>query len=250
MNARGYVICSYPRSGSNYLCQLLSSTDKLGNPQEWFNGVGIRALLKDAQYPLEPKLQLREVLNRGSTANGVYGLKMFCAAFDRIARLDWTGALPDLHWIHLERRDLLGQAISDVRSTQTRQYRSSSVPLSEPRFDHRAIRHSLFQTACDQARWKVFFARNAIQPLQLVYEDFVLDPQLAVDLVARHVGLQESCQITRDNVTLQIQRDTISEDWRSRFLSVERDTTRLDRVASTTGSMKKAIASGWRLLTS
>ncbi|MGP8122502.1 MAG: Stf0 family sulfotransferase [Xanthobacteraceae bacterium] len=35
---RGYAICTMPRSGSNFLCQLLASSGCLGRPLEYFNG--------------------------------------------------------------------------------------------------------------------------------------------------------------------------------------------------------------------
>jgi LPS sulfotransferase NodH len=34
---RGYAICTSARSGSKWLCYLLSSTGQLGNPREYFN---------------------------------------------------------------------------------------------------------------------------------------------------------------------------------------------------------------------
>jgi LPS sulfotransferase NodH len=34
---RGYAICTSARSGSNWLCYLLSSTGQLGHPREYFN---------------------------------------------------------------------------------------------------------------------------------------------------------------------------------------------------------------------
>jgi LPS sulfotransferase NodH len=231
LTTRGYVSCSYPRSGSNYLCQLLASTGQLGYPQDWFNGPGVRAR-EDADYPLEPRAQLRQVLARGTTANGVYGLKMFCGRLDDLAGLDWAGALPSLHWIHLERCDLLGQAISNVRSDQTRQFRSTARARTEPYFDHGAIRASLTQIARDQGRWKLFFARNTITPLHLTYETIAADAQVAVDAVARLMRLEQTPTVQIDRVTLAIQRDAISEEWRERFLSAERDLGRLDALHS------------------
>ncbi len=227
MTPRGYVICSSPRSGSNYLCQLLASTGELGRPQDWFNGPGIRAR-EDADYPLEPEAQLRQVLARGMTANGIYGMKMFCAGFDRIAGLDWVAALPALQWICLERRDALGQAISDARSKQTRQFRSTAPSLAEPRYDRQAIRASLDARVREHARWELFFGRNDLRPLRLAYEEVAADPQAAVDAIAALFGLAPSPRIDPRALTLEVQRDALSDDWRARFLATERDLTRLD----------------------
>ena len=229
MTLRGYVICSTPRSGTNYLCDLLASTGELGRPQDWFNGAGIRAR-GDADYPLDPRLQLRQVLARGTTANGVYGMKMFCEGFDRLAGLDWVSTLPALHWICLERRDVLGQAISDVRSTQTQQFRSTAPTLAPPRYDSEAIRASLDARVREQARWELFFGRNGLQPLRLIYEEVTADPQRAVDSIAFALGLAPAPRIRPQELSLEVQRDAISLEWRTRFLATEHDLTRLDKL--------------------
>jgi LPS sulfotransferase NodH len=244
MMARGYVICSSQRCGSNYFCQLLTSTGKLGRPQDWFNGPGIRAR-EDANYPLEHAAQLKEVLARGKSPNGIYGLKMFCNRFDETSDIDWVGELPALRWVYLERRDLLGQAISDVRSAQTQQYRSTAEPKAAPRFDRAAIRETLVRLACEQARWKVYFARNALAPVHLVYEDIVADPQRAVDAVATLMDVHEPCTVAPGEVTLQVQRDTLSDEWRERFLSLDGDMSRLDRVTPLTENWRRKARDLW-----
>src|SRR6202011_3239873 len=80
---RGYAICTVARSGSNWLCRLLSSTDVLGKPMEYFNGRGLR-LFTDPAYPDDPAEQLARVLSAGATPNGVYGLKVFAWLVDLV----------------------------------------------------------------------------------------------------------------------------------------------------------------------
>ncbi|HXO69239.1 MAG TPA: Stf0 family sulfotransferase, partial [Bradyrhizobium sp.] len=120
---RGYAICTQPRSGSNLLCQFLSSTDQLGYPLEYFNGPGRRALgLPD--FPDAPELQIKAVLRLGATPNGVYAVKLFASQFAAFSRgLQWMDLLPNLHFVYLTRDDLLGQAISWARALPTEQYR-------------------------------------------------------------------------------------------------------------------------------
>jgi LPS sulfotransferase NodH len=77
---RGYAICTSGRSGSNLLCQYLSSTGVLGNPLEYFNGSG-RRLLGYPEYPDEPSRQIDWILTAGATPNGIYGLKVFPARY-------------------------------------------------------------------------------------------------------------------------------------------------------------------------
>ena len=128
---RGYAICTSGRSGSNLLCQYLSSTGMLGNPLEYFNGSG-RRLLGYLEYPDEPSRQIDWILTLGATPNGIYGLKAFPAQIEQIEKsIRWTELLPALKFVLLKRRDILGQALSAVRALQTEQWRAS-MPARGP----------------------------------------------------------------------------------------------------------------------
>ena len=158
---RGYAICTQPRSGSNLLCQYLSSTDRLGHPLEYFNGPARRALgMPDA--PDDARGQIDLVLRRGATANGIYGVKLFAAQqHDRVAAsVAWIRALPELRFVYLERRDLLGQALSWARATQTGVYRSSQRPAGAPAYDGALILSMLHEIVRERARWEAYFARH------------------------------------------------------------------------------------------
>ncbi|MGF7005363.1 Stf0 family sulfotransferase [Aminobacter sp. BE322] len=216
--SQGYAICTAPRSGSNYLCQLLAGTELLGRPLEYFNGPG-RRFFDDPTYPDDPHDQLRRITTMGATSNGIYGLKLFAHQHDWIAgKVEWTRHLPKLHFVFLTRRDLLGQAISWAKAEQTGQYRHTQSARKDPTFDSRKIMASLTAIAKENARWETFFARNGLQPVRLVYEDAVANPQLAVDRVALQVGLKTGILADVTRVQVRIQRDSSTEAWRSRFL--------------------------------
>jgi LPS sulfotransferase NodH len=210
---RGYVICSEHRSGSTFLCQLLKSTGKLGNPREFFSD---HELCK--QVEANPRL-LARMIEEASSANGIYGLKIFTQQFDVTAGSRWPELLPNLSFIHLERRDLLGQAISLAKALQTEQYEADQSPRVEPSYDRRTIGRHLGRIAEGQERWRRYFARNGIQPLWLVYEEVVSDPEGAVAAVAAHLALDGDVAIKPELVTATVQRDASSEQWRSRYVA-------------------------------
>jgi len=104
----------------------LTSTGVLGRPLEYFNGPA-RRQLTDPTYPDDPRQQVVRILTMGRTPNGVYGLKMFASQFREVAgALKLSHELPNLRFVYLRRNDVLGQAISWVRSLQTNQWRSTS----------------------------------------------------------------------------------------------------------------------------
>jgi len=225
---RGYAICTSGRSGSNLLCQYLSSTGVLGNPLEYFNGSG-RRLLGYPEYPDDPSQQIEWILTAGATPNGVYGLKIFPAQVELIEKsIRWTALLPGLKFVLLKRRDILGQALSAVRAMQTEQWRSSMPARGPAVYDGAQIYERLQFTVRDYARWDIFFARKAVAPTIIVYEDLLADPQSAVDQIADLFGLRGQARAAGERVDLKIQRDTTTEEWRARFLDEYRDRKALD----------------------
>ncbi len=215
---RGYVICSAPRAGSTFLCEVLTSTGVLGRPEDYFNGSGRRSSGRP-DYPSDPGLQMREILASGSTPNGIYGFKIFPRRADIAAATSWPRALPNLGFVHLERADLLGQALSLFRARRTRQFRSDQPSGRAVRYDRALVESLLREIIVDQARWRLHFARAGIAAVHLVYEDVARDPQSAVDAVATLMGLLEAAVYRSSRIRLEVQRDDQIAEWRERFLS-------------------------------
>jgi trehalose 2-sulfotransferase len=227
---KGYVICSEPRSGTTYFSELLTMTGALGKPSEYFNGPGLRARL-DPNYPQDAEAQFNQIVPLSSTPNGVYAIKMFSGEFDRVAATRWASRLPDLRFVHFERLDYVGQAISEAKAIQTGRYRSTHPPArpGEPVYDRALLRQQLEAAARGQARWRLFFARNAIKPLYLTYEGLLGDPGGAVQAVADLMELDAPVKVEPSAARLTVQRDAINEAWRARFLAEEGGLDRLDR---------------------
>jgi trehalose 2-sulfotransferase len=224
---RGYAICTEQRTGSSYLCQVLASTGVLGRPLEYFNGPGMATFQPD--YPQNTEDQLREITRQGATDNGVYGVKLFSADFDRIARSGWTQRLPNLRFISLIRRDLLGQAISATRLAQTDQYSADVKPVREASYDAKHIAREIHRLAWGQARWAAFFARCGLAPLYLDYDEIAADPQHTAERVAHLLGLGDTIKVNLGEVYTRVQRDSTSDAWRARFIADAHGGSFLDR---------------------
>ncbi|MDB5691064.1 MAG: Stf0 sulfotransferase [Alphaproteobacteria bacterium] len=208
----GYVICTEERSGSNLLCHHLESTGVLGRPDEVFKYAAAVARLRHAGPS-----GLYDRLKPATTANGVYGFKLFSGHFDFIAGTDWLERLPALQFVYLERRDLLGQAISLVKATQTRSFRASITPMTEPFYDRAAIAFALQRLTLAQARWKIFFATNDLRALPLTYEEICDDPMAAVRSIAERVDV-DVAGIVSSAPAMSVQRNAVSDEWRERYV--------------------------------
>jgi trehalose 2-sulfotransferase len=221
-NLRGYVICTEPRSGSNYLCQLLASTRVLGAPVEYFNIQALRGR-GHLDYPDDPESQLAQIPRLGATPNGIYGVKVFSNQFDYARETRWAERLPRLSFVYLTRLDLLGQAISHARAAQTQQWTARGSTEREPVYDFEAINAELLRLARAQARWTYFLARNDMPVVHVIYEHLVQNPQLFVDAIARLVGVTEPATIDASKVQVRVQRDVVNDDWRARFVGQARN---------------------------
>jgi len=243
---RGYAICTQPRSGSNLLCQYLSSTDQLGYPLEYFNGPGRRALgLPD--FPDAPELQIDAILHLGSSPNGVYAVKLFASQFAAFSpHVRWTDLLPNLRFVYLCRDDLLGQAISWARALQTGQYRSTQSEGRIAVYDANLIRSQLLTIVQERARWEAFFARTGIEPLRIVYERFLEDQLSHVTLIADLMDVENPI-IDHRRIDLVLQRDAVTEDWRQRFQAERGDPNVLDDLEPNVPSIIRKVLSGFGL---
>jgi trehalose 2-sulfotransferase len=233
MAKKGYLICSYARTGSSLLCNALIATGQLGVPNEYLSTNG-----NDSAVPKDPKMQIANILSTGTTANGIYGAKVFCHHFDSAGGINWIRHLPNPHFVHLERQDALGQAISFAKASQTRQWNSNMVKRGTPQYDEGLILHLLATIAHDRARWLMFFARNGLTPLQLTFDQVVSSLPETVKLVADllDVDILESELV--DLVKVAPQSDSVNLEWRDRFLHSQRDLSFLDEPWAHTSSRK------------
>ena len=238
------MICATPRSGSNYLSQLLASTGVLGNPREYFNAPG-RRRYDDPAYPDDPHEQLNQVLTTGRTANGIYAVKMH---YFQIAALkpfvDPTRELPHLRFIVLDRGDVLRQAVSWSRARQTGQIRAVDPSRQAASYDQGDIRQSLVRLMGERAKWDKKLRALDARPLHLSYETIMQAPQLAVDRVAAFMRIGERPRIDLSHVSVTIQRDQMTEEWCARFLAETGDEFRhLADLAADRGRLARSVKS-------
>ena len=235
---RGYAICAEARSGSTLLSQIAASTGELGHPHEYFAGIErVRAALKDRDS------HLAQWMKATASPNVVYALKIFAHQFDLVEPTRWAEALPNLHFVHLERIDLLGQAISWVRAGQTGQFDISQGAAREPAYDAPAIAAALRALAQANARWRMWFARNGIRPLHLTYESVAADPERAAEAIASHIGIARTARVDEAKVAARIQRDGLSQEWRERFVRERSDLGYLDAGAWRLGPKLRRLRS-------
>ena len=221
------IIVTESRSVSNYLCALIGSTGKLGNPREYFSpnvAFGDAVTIRD---------RCAVAFNQGSTPNGITAMKIFAYHWDAIQKeIEFSNVFPNRYWIWLRRRDLLAQAISRAIALQTKAWLSDKVPIASPSYSSKQILRTLSYISGAEPRWRMFFARNGISPLILWYEDFITAPVESVINIAAYVGVDIQPAEIYTDVHTRVQRTTLNEEWKDKFLSEMGDINYLDRLIS------------------
>jgi LPS sulfotransferase NodH len=225
-------VCAPPRSGSSFLCEVLSSTGVAGRPDDffwnppfWFADWGVADFDSFAQ----------RLFHEGTSTNGVFGSKLMWDQLDYVAKQFATllalgeaalphvlgTAFPNLHYIWLSRRDKIRQGISYYRALETKIWRSTDVSNGaqvEPSFNFEAIR-SLVQlcTSEDQA-WNGYFRVNGIEPCTVVYEDLLESPADVARQVLSYLAVPPPASLFSQRAWRhRRQSDATSEEWRERY---------------------------------
>lgn len=217
---RCYALCAVPRSGSNLLVRALAATGLAGLPAEVFN---------PAYEPYASRRHLaleryaRHLVRTRSTPNGVFGFKIFFYQLEEA----WSGRdprsiFPGLRFLSLRRRDHLRQAVSFARAIQTRRWESTHRAMAEPRYDGAMIERRLRAIEREERGWDDVFARLAIEPLEIVYEDFVASYEATLHRVLRAVGIPLPAGFRAPPPPIARQADALNEAWAARYRREQR----------------------------
>ena len=264
-----YLICATPRCGSTLLCEALINTGLAGQPREYFEH------LKQTGQPRRPQeyfpadsaiasqlggysrldgeaklsachqgsayaAHLAQVIEEGTTPNGVFGAKVMWGYLDDfISHLreipgyrelpvpDLLSTIfPNLCYIWATRRDKVRQAVSLWKAIQTWTWKQEETDgthliAQELLFNFAAIDHLVQQIVAHETEWQNYFATHDIQPFTVVYEELtVAYEQTALDILYYlHIPLPE--QPTFNERRLKQQSDTLSEEWVQRYNSLK-----------------------------
>lgn len=242
---KAYVICGTPRSGSTMLCRMLADSEVAGAPHSYFRevdiaewaaewGVDVSAGTETAAFDRD---YLKAIKRVGGAGTGIVGLRiMYSSLADarkRIARalgreMDVAKGLSAVFgpvlYIHLSRKDKLGQAVSLARAEQTGLWHlnadgsvfEGNLAAPQPAYDGARIAALVDQLEGDDAAWRAFFDGRGISPLRLTYEDLTSAPQRELSLVFAALGLSPALADTISVPTAKM-ADGISAEWVARF---------------------------------
>jgi LPS sulfotransferase NodH len=185
---------------------------------------------------------LDRVIAAATTPNGVFGAKVHWAHFlnllDKIESAEGDSEsladrllrhFHDLRYIYLIRGNTVARAISHYRAKKTDRWQLDSQSVTddaggegEPGFDFDAIESFLRLGEAEDANWRRFFRRYDIRPLELRYEEMLLDFDGTVRRILIFLGIPaENIKIITPS--LRRQADHRSKEWEERYRQIRNE---------------------------
>lgn len=206
-----YVLCSCPRTGSTLVAAALRQIG-LGDPQEYFNPVGDHYELRHDF--LDPSLQEDvERIKAERSVNGVFGIKTHFHQIPAAILEEFPRLFPDARYVFHTRRNVLRQALSWVRATQTGAWDAERAENRPPAFGRSVILRSVVDMVREVENWEQFFARHAIKPLCVLYEDLCDKYEETMARIVGHI-------VAAPAQPLRKQADATTDEWVRRFMAL------------------------------
>lgn len=229
-----YIIASTMRTGSYLLCEGLEATGHAGHPREIFCPERRGMYAGEWQLPADVAFDdfLRAARANGTTPNGVFGAKIHRHHLEPLAHEAGTAGepsdalrllFPGAKYVQLRRRDRRGQAISWYRAQASNEWwRIRGVDQPErtgrdPEFHAPEIRRMELALDRQQRAWDHFFADRGIESIVMDYETLRENYREEVGRVLALVGEDPKLAHDLPAPRLLVQRDAMTEDWRSRM---------------------------------
>ncbi len=225
-----YGIYFTPRSGSSWLTSVLRGSAYLGNPEEWFNPNFIPRIAASLHARnLDDYVGALRRRKRGK--NGVFGFEITYFQMMKVFkdRRPWDYFSPDMKSFILVRRDIVMQAVSLYKATETNVFHSVSSDEETRKDADQKIRYDPEKIA----KWAMHILNQELGlleildhlpgvPVPLYYEDIVSSPETTAALFSKHLGIDLSSGAPPQSKHIKIATDK-NVAFKERFMSEERD---------------------------
>jgi len=249
MKDADYIICSYPRSGTNLLRHLLTVL-QLGAPQEISKPVDFSK--PQASINAEGCKWKHNFLRTNYWTNPNhefcfysrtvwwFQLKDVFAELRRVSETDFSitdsdlfeHLYPGIKYIYLSRNDKVRLAISEEKAVQIGEFEkhnkdAESYDSSGAIYDFGNLVRRLLYAVHADIKWESFFEELAISPLRVCYEDLVADKVGVLRKIASFLGVSTFRQdyisptsvkkaLSADNAPVK-QSDSVNDEWAAQF---------------------------------
>jgi LPS sulfotransferase NodH len=225
---------------------MLSDTGIAGAPDEFFFYILNAPRPPWTDWLKDPcnKKKFSQEMEKYTTENGVFGANIMWKHFYYIIyqlRQLFMGELVEVDtllanafyhpaYILTTRRDKVRQAVSLWRAQQTGGWISSTQWLSpfwtaNPVFDYVRIHALIQEIKADESAWQWFFTHHGIQPLEIVYEDFIAEPDQTLRMFFAHIGVAIPDGLVLPKPGMKKQADAMTESWVEQYYDCQKNAT-------------------------
>lgn len=235
-----YILCSSPRSGATLLSEMLRDTGVAGWPGQHLRGAQRRAMMDSMATgevgEVATARRTLQLAREAGTRDGIFalglepgGLPAFRSMLavlhpdlpDDAARI--TAELGRTRVIYLKRQDLLGRAVSMLRTLQTGYWfedadgneTEAAAPGSIPVYDRTEIAGKMEEFAGMDAAWELWFEAEGITPICIEHESLITDPLAALARLLGELGLDPAAAAAASPQPEE--EDAEGGDWVRRF---------------------------------
>jgi LPS sulfotransferase NodH len=201
-----YVICSSPRSGSNYLCSLLKAMNA-GNPMEYLHPNYSSAMLQRInKKSIDFQGLMRELEDKRTGPQGHFGIKIQFWQLEQTFKKNPRASLSYLKAqdsiIYLHRKNKVEQALSLYFAQQTNAYQASDkVEKAELKFNPAAIARCMHLVIKDDFAWEVYLKKSGLDYLSVCYEDLIKSRDKQLNLIAKKLNLTKPKKVDESALT-------------------------------------------------
>ena len=219
-------------------------------PQEYFEGardaeifeiLGPRTRVEEDESRYDPSRferyedYLAWALEEGTTRNGVFGAKVMWGYFNGfVTGLRWAvpgsqrlavcdlapSVFPRLRYLSMTRQDKVRQAVSLWRALQTWSWSShqeGAVGTDHLAYSRAAIAHLIREIEAHEFEWRAYFRECEVEPLTIVYEDFVGRYEETVREILHYLEAPEADTVAITEPRRGRQADDLSRQWADRY---------------------------------
>jgi LPS sulfotransferase NodH len=211
------LVLSTQRSGSTLLADLMRKS-KLCLPHEYFQPYYYLPLLADRWGCIENGLldkqaYLDNLFSLRTYPNGWLGINLHGVHLETFAKFGDFGRDLNVHYVHLQRQDLISQAVSYEIASQTGKWSSFFEGSGEAKYNFKSIRKRLRFIEEQDAAIRVYLAECGKPYHTVYYEDLVSEPEVTVKAIAG-AGI-EIPALQSD--AMKKQAGKTNQDWIERF---------------------------------
>ena len=220
-----FLIAITPRSGSSYLCDVMTKIKLFGVPGEMINQQFIPEIIKKIPGRTAEEY-IRNVIRCRKTKNGISGLKASWFQFRGFTEtMDDHSYMSGFKYIYLTRRDLSAQAISLYKATETSVFHTNVqhseeaiTKLQSLQYDYEKIKEWYVHIDRQEKGWQEYFFKNRIFPLCITYEEIDDDVFGVIKRIATFVGVEpNNVRMPEESSVFERIRDQRNVEWAHRF---------------------------------